>query len=265
MKSLYFNIDSYSFPNKLKKLLRYLNEKKIEYIINKDTIEYFISVDGHRIECIGYIYKNRITDYKFFSKTTSKEDIEYLKKKISSRYCKKYSATDSELTYYTTYPKVGVALEIILSEKDEFYFVVAFEDDSHRLFDHEVRKKNVIETITILACALIGLGLSIFFLYLYSKENNLTRSIITAIISYIYMSLSIYMLLKMNKEDKKKTILSMLLWPVIYVVIVFIVLLLLGDNQNMILEYIFWAIYSMPAFIIIVVVALLLLAGASYA
>ena len=120
----------------------------------------------------------------------------------------------------------------------------------------------MIETITILACALIGLGLSIFFLYLYSKENNLTRSIITAIISYIYMSLSIYMLLKMNKEDKKKTILSMLLWPVIYVVIVFIVLLLLGDNQNMILEYIFWAIYSMPAFIIIVVVALLLLAGA---
>ena len=57
----------------------------------------------------------------------------------------------------------------------------------------------------------------------------------------------------------------MIVGPIVYVTIAFIALLLIGDNKNMILEYLFWAIYSMPAFIIVVVVALLLMTASSYA
>ena len=67
-----------------------------------------------------------------------------------------------------------------------------------------------------------------------------------------------------TEEEHRKTLLYMFLLPIIYVAIAFIALLLLGHNKNMILEYMFWSIYSMPAFIIVVVVALLLMAASSY-
>ena len=265
MKSLHFNIGTYSFSNKIKKLVKYLNDNGIAYSIHVDTIKYSIFLDELKVECIGYIYKNRITNLKIYSNTCSIEEIKILKKKVTSRYTKKFEYIDSNITVYTTYEKVGFALEIILSDSDEFSVNVRFENEEHKLFDHEVRKKKIHETIIILLVALLGLGLSILFLSLYYKENNLTSNIITALIAYLYMSVSIFILCKLDEEEQRKTILYMFLGPILYVAIAFIGLFLLGDNKNMILEYLLWSIYSMPAFIVVVVVTLLLIAFSSYA
>ena len=265
MKSLYFNIGTYSFSNKINKLLKYLNENEIEYLIDEKVIQYSFFIDELKIECIGCIYKNRITNLKIYSNSSSDEEIEYLKKKVTSRYSKKYTCVDSNVTCYTTYPKAGFALEIILSDSNEFFVNVCFEDETHKLFDHKARMKNIRNTIIILTVALLGLGLSILFLSMYYKESNVTSNVITALISYFYMSISIFILCKLTEEEHRKTLLYMFLLPIIYVAIAFIALLLLGHNKNMILEYMFWSIYSMPAFIIVVVVALLLMAASSYA
>lgn len=265
MKSLYFNIGTYSFSNKIKKLLKYLNENSISHSIDEKKITYSIILDGIKIECTGYIYKNRITNLQMYSNSCSNEEIESLKKKVTSRYVKKHTYLDSNVTCYTPYPKVGFALEIILSDFNEFFVNVCFEDETHKLFDHKARMKKIREIIIILTVALLGLGFSILFLSMYYNESNITSNVITGIISYFYMSISILVLCKLNDEESRKTLLYMFLLPIIYVAIAFIALLLLGDNKNMILEYLFWAIYSMPAFIIVVVVVLLLMAAASYA
>ena len=265
MKSLHFNIGTHSFSNKIKKLTKYLNDNDIVYSIDAETIKYSICVDELKIECIGYIYKNRITNLKIYSNSNSVEEIELLKKKVTCRYTKKFEYADSNVTCYTTYSKVGFAIEIYMSNSNEFLVNVCFENEEHKLFDYEVRRKQVYETLIVLAIALLGLGLSILFISLYYKENNFTRNVITVLISYCYMSVSIFILCKINDEESKKIIPYMIVGPIVYVTIAFIALLLIGDNKNMILEYLFWAIYSMPAFIIVVVVALLLMTASSYA
>ena len=265
MKSLYFNIGAYSFSNKIKKLLKYLNENGITYSIDDKKITYSFILDGIKLECTGYIYKNRITNLQMFSDSCSNEEIESLKKKVTSRYAKKHTYLDSNVTCYTPYPNVGFALDIILSDSNEFFVNVCFEDETHKLFDHKDRMKKIREIIIILSVALLGLGLSILFLSMYYNESNITSNVITGIISYFYMSISIFILCKLNDEERRKTLLFMFLLPIIYVAVALIALLLLGDNKNVILEYLFWAIYSMPAFIIVVVVALLLMAASSYA
>ena len=265
MKSLYFNIGTYSFSNKIKKLLKYLSENSITYSIDDKKIVYSFDLDGIKIECTGYIYKNRITNLQMYSNSCYDEEIALLKKKVTSRYTKKHTYLDSNVTCYTTYPKVGFALEILLSDSNEFFVNICFEDETHKLFDYKERVKQIREIIIILSIALLGLGLSILFLTMYHNDSNITSNVITGIISYFYMSISIFILCKLNDEEHRKTFLYMFLLPIIYVAIAFIALLLLGDNKNMILEYLFWAIYSMPAFIIVIVIALLLMAGASYA
>ena len=86
MKSLHFNIGTHSFSNKIKKLTKYLNDNDIVYSIDAETIKYSICVDELKIECIGYIYKNRITNLKIYSNSNSVEEIELLKKKVTCRY-----------------------------------------------------------------------------------------------------------------------------------------------------------------------------------
>ena len=127
-------------------------------------------------------------------------------------------------------------------------------------------KEEIVTIICISILGLIGLGLTILFIYLYHTYNDITVNVLCAIFSLIYMEFVVVLISLREKESLLNTLKVAAFLPVIYILIVFIVLVILGlgpiiENPVMLLNCLMWTIYSMPAFIIVVAVVILCLLG----
>jgi hypothetical protein len=127
-------------------------------------------------------------------------------------------------------------------------------------------KEDIFSIICISILGLIGLGLTILFIYLYHTYNNITTNVLCAIFSLIYMEFVVVLICNREKESLLNTLKVAVFLPVIYIFIVFIVLVILGlepiiENPIMLLNCLMWTIYSMPAFIIVVAILVLCLLG----
>lgn len=127
-------------------------------------------------------------------------------------------------------------------------------------------KEDIFSIICISILGLIGLGLTILFIYLYHTYNDITTNVLCAIFSLIYMEFVVVLICNREKESLLNTLKVAVFLPVIYIFIVFIILVILGlkpiiENSIMILNCLMWTIYSMPAFIIVIAVIILCLLG----
>jgi hypothetical protein len=91
-----------------------------------------------------------------------------------------------------------------------------------------------------------------------------------AIFSVLYMMVSCYILSRLADFERKKSSIISIVLPIVYWLIVFVALIILNnayipDISTRLVVCTYWAFYAMPAFILIISVALLLFVGASYA
>lgn len=127
-------------------------------------------------------------------------------------------------------------------------------------------KEDILSIICISILGLIGLGLTILFIYLYHTYNNITTNVLCAIFSLIYMEFVVVLISIREKESLLNTLKVSVFLPLIYIVIVFVFLFIVGlkpilENPQVILNCLMWTIYSMPAFIIVIAVVILCLLG----
>ncbi len=127
-------------------------------------------------------------------------------------------------------------------------------------------KEDILSIICISILGLIGLGLTILFIYLYQTYNDITVNVLCAIFSLIYMEFVVVLISIREKESLLNTLTVAVFLPVVYIFIVFIVLVILGlepiiEKPIMLLNCLMWTIYSMPAFIIVFAVVILCLLG----
>ena len=127
-------------------------------------------------------------------------------------------------------------------------------------------KEDILSIICISILGLIGLGLTILFIYLYHTYNNITTNVLCAIFSLIYMEFVVVLISIREKESLLNTLKVSVFLPLIYIVIVFVFLFIVGlkpilENPQVILNCLMWTIYSMPAFIIVVAILILCLLG----
>ena len=134
---------------------------------------------------------------------------------------------------------------------------------------YKLSKEDIISIIRLITLGIIGLGLTILFIFLYEKYNSLALTICTAIFSLVYMVLS---LLIINKKDFvfQNTLKMAILFPLIYTLIVFGFLLFIEhksipDNPMRILDCFLWSIYTMPSFIVVMAILSLIKIVISYA
>lgn len=128
-----------------------------------------------------------------------------------------------------------------------------------------IYKKDIILIILLFFFAMLGLALSILFIYIYSKYNNVILNVIFGVISYFFMMLSIFVYnLKSNLFDNKFK--WPLLIPLIYTLSIFLFISFLSidniiDDPIQLLNNLMYSIYLMPAFVIVIFVAVICCLG----
>ena len=135
--------------------------------------------------------------------------------------------------------------------------------------NYKLSKEDKISIIRLIVLGVIGLGLTILFIFLYEKFNNVILTISTAVISLIYM---VGALVIISKKDFvfQNNVKVAILFPLIYTLIVFAFLLFvehkrIPENPIRILDCFLWAIYTMPSFIIVLIILSLIMIVISYA
>ena len=129
----------------------------------------------------------------------------------------------------------------------------------------KTNKEDIIQIIILIAIGVIGLGLSILFIYAYETYNNIYITITTAIGSLIYMEAGIVIIQKSLDESVSKKFL--IFAPIIYVAVVFLSIFFmswqtLSQNPMQFVDFFLWAVYLMPSFLIALLLLLLFSLGA---
>ena len=124
-------------------------------------------------------------------------------------------------------------------------------------------KADVASILRLVVLGTIGLGLSVLFLWLHSNFNNTIVTIITAILSPTYMVGCVAFI---NKKESiyQSTLKASVAFPLGYITIVFTLLFALffdviKENTIMLLDCFLWSIYTMPAFIVVMVIVFLIM------
>lgn len=134
---------------------------------------------------------------------------------------------------------------------------------------YKLPKEDIISIIRLICLGIAGLGLSILFIFLYEKYHNLSLTICTAVFSLIYMVGSVVII---SKKDLifQNTTKAAVLFPLIYTILIFCFLLFIEhkripDNPMRILDCFLWFVYTMPAFIVVMLIVVLVMVGMAYA
>lgn len=133
----------------------------------------------------------------------------------------------------------------------------------------KVSKEDKISILRLTIISLFGVGLSVLFIFLYYKFNNIIMTILTLLLSLVF---TIGTILFINKKENifvniKKAV---VFFPLIYTTIVFAFLLFIEqkrifENASKILDCLIWAVYTMPSFMIVILIVMLLLLMLGYA
>lgn len=271
MKDMYFLFDEYKFYNKLNKLIDYLKENELEYFIKDDYIEFYTKYNDRSITWIGNIYKDRIYSLNGTFKSDDKTDIYRLYDFISCKYSRKYIDVETKITYFTKIPtKTNFIIEISVSTEKDFIVNVLFEDDKHKPFKNKQKIEDIKDSIGLGICGIGGTGLSVLFILLYINRNNLSFTIISGIVSYLFMMVSIFIYNIRNHNNIKKNILYSIILPIVYIGIVFCILIFfmskkISADKSVLIDCLMYAIYTMPAFILVICILFLAMICLSYA
>ncbi len=127
-------------------------------------------------------------------------------------------------------------------------------------------KKSILRVFII---SIIGICLSILFIWLYVKFENIFTTIVTSIFSACYITGSIVIINKKELifENTKKVL---ILFPIIYILIIFAFLIFVNlkfidENPKIILDCFLYSVYMMPSYLPLMALVVLVIAGLGYA
>lgn len=133
----------------------------------------------------------------------------------------------------------------------------------------KIPKEDVNSIIRIVILGLLGVILSILFIWSYIKYHNIYITIISGLLSLVYM---VFSLIIINNKDLvfENTKKSAILFPIIYTIIIFAFLVFINykitlDNPIVILDCFLYAVYMMPSYLAVMAALILILAAMSYA
>ncbi len=158
---------------------------------------------------------------------------------------------------------INIFVEITQVFRMRISFVREGINTNHR------EKKNARENIYLALNIVLGLGLSSICYFLYNSINLKWLNILMAVVSIVFMFMSCFFLLEMD-GSRKKTLKISMIFSLVYWVAVFVFLLIINQNSipdigQRAIHLIYYAIYAMPSYIVVVIVAFLIMAAASYA
>ena len=133
----------------------------------------------------------------------------------------------------------------------------------------KLSKEDIKSIIRVIIIGLLGVALSVLFIWLYIKYHNTYITIFTGIISLTYMIVSVIII---SKKDLifENTVKAAILFPLIYTIIIFAFLIFIKhnfilDNPIIILDCFMYAIYMMPSFLAVMAILILVVVAMSYA
>lgn len=133
----------------------------------------------------------------------------------------------------------------------------------------KIPKEDVNSIIRIVILGLLGVILSILFIWSYIKYHNIYITIISGLLSLVYM---VFSLIIINNKDLvfENTKKAAILFPIIYTIIIFAFLVFINykitlDNPIVILDCFLYAVYMMPSYLAVMAALILILAAMSYA
>ena len=135
--------------------------------------------------------------------------------------------------------------------------------------NNKLSKEDIKSIIRVIIIGLLGVALSVLFIWLYIKCHNTYITILTGVISLTYMIVSVIII---SKKDLifENTAKSAILFPIIYTIIIFAFLIFIKhkfilDNPIIILDCFMYAVYMMPSFLVVMTILLLVAVAMCYA
>ena len=251
--------------NNIKLLKRYLKKNKISFKKTKTNIIFETKNDGCNIEWNILHKKNLILKVFCICESSFKACTEF-KTFLSKNFIFMYKNPITNIEYYESKRNDNVLLNI---ENDQLV-KINIEFINQEKSKRKISKTDVVEILKMIGFTLLGVGLSTCEYILYNWLNLVWLNILMAIFSVLYMTVSCYIISRLADIGRKKSSIISIVLPVVYWLLVFGVLLYLNnksipDISTRLVTCMYWAFYAMPAFILIITVALLFIVGASYA
>lgn len=248
--------------NNIKLLKRYLKKNKIYFKKTKTNILFETGIDECNIEWNILYKKNSIL--KAFCNCDSSLYSEF-KDYLSKSFAYMYKNPITNIEFYE-----GKINNILLNINNKETLKINIEFVKQEKVKKKVSKADIVEILQIIGFALFGVGLSTCEYILYNWLNLMWLNVLMAIFSVLYMAVSCYILSRSADFGRKKSSIISIVLPIVYWLIVFVALIILNnayipDISTRLVVCTYWAFYAMPAFILIISVALLLFVGASYA
>ena len=135
--------------------------------------------------------------------------------------------------------------------------------------NNKLSKEDIKSIIRVIIIGLLGVALSVLFIWLYIKYYNTYITILTGVISLTYMIVSV-IIISIKDLIFENTTKAAILFPIIYTIIIFAFLIFIKhkfilDNPIIILDCFMYAVYMMPSFLAVMAILLLVAVGMSYA
>lgn len=265
MKESKFIIYDYIFSSRKKNLEISLKEYGIPYKDANNTICFETHFENETQKWYAEYKKDKILFLSFFCESENPNDSSAIRDQLKRNYLLVNHDTMAMVDNYvcTSDGNINIFVEITQVFRMRISFVKEGINTNHR------GKKKARENIYLALNIVLGFGLSSICYILYNSINLKWLNILMAAVSIVFMFMSCFFLLEME-WSRKKALKITIIFSLVYWLVVFVFLLIINqnsipDNGQRAIHSIYYAIYAMPSYIVVVIVALLIMAAASYA
>lgn len=265
MKESKFIIYDYIFSSRKKNLEKSLKEYGIPYKDANNTICFETHFENETQKWYAEYKKDKILFLSFFCESENPDDSSAIRDQLKRNYLLVNHDTMAKVDNYVCVSdgNINISVEITQVFRMRISFVREGINTNHK------GKKNARENIYLALNIVLGFGLSFICYFLYNSINLKWLNILMAAVSIVFMFVSCFFLLKME-WSRKKALKITIIFSLVYWLAVFVFLLIINQNnipdmRQRAIHSIYYAIYAMPSFIVVVIVAFLIMAAASYA
>jgi hypothetical protein len=265
MKESKFIIYDFIFSSRKKNLEKSLKEYGIPYKDANNTICFETHFENETQKWYAEYKKDKILFLSFFCESENPDDSSAIRDQLKRNYLFVNHDTMAMVDNYvcTSDRNINIFVEITQVFRIRISFVPEGINTNHIVKDS---KENIYLALNIV----LGLGLSSICFFLYNLINLKWLNILMAVFSIVFMLVScLFLSLGMDGSRKKSLIVSVI-FSLVYWGVVFVFLLIINQNSipdigQRVVNSTYYAIYAMPAYIVVVIVAFLIMAAASYA
>ncbi|RIA77733.1 hypothetical protein EI71_00886 [Anaeroplasma bactoclasticum] len=265
MKESKFIIYDFIFSSRKKNLEKSLKEYGIPYKDANNTICFETHFENETQKWYAEYKKDKILFLSFFCESENPDDSSAIRDQLKRNYLFVNHDTMAMVDNYvcTSDRNINIFVEITQVFRIRISFVPEGINTNHRVKDS---KENIYLALNIV----LGLGLSSICFFLYNLINLKWLNILMAVFSIVFMLVSCFFLSLGMDGSRKKSLIVSVIFSLVYWGVVFVFLLIINQNSipdigQRVVNSTYYAIYAMPSYIVVVIVAFLIMAAASYA